>query len=423
MRAETTHTGLTLAAYLALSRFAAPFAESHLRKRLSRGKEVPARWREKLAEPSVARPDGPLVWMHAVGLGEVLALRGLIAAMTEADPGLSVLVTSSARASGEVFARNAPARAIHQFLPLDTAPLVTRFLDHWRPDLAVWAEQDLWPRFVVETQRRGIPLAMINARMGGRAFASRKRARGMYGDLYRRFDLLAAQDEVTASHLCALAPGLTVAVTGSLKATAPTLADAPDRAALVGALAARDIWLVASSHAEDEAVALAVEAARPAASLLILAPREPSRLDAIRAACAGAGLPAAQRSNGEVPDGATRVWIADSFGEMGLWYRLARAALIGGSFGPVEGHNPWEAVRLGCPVLHGPKVANFAADYAALTQAEAVRPVTSAGEITAALSSPVLAAMAARASDLQAKADAGLGAIRDRLLALMPGAQ
>jgi 3-deoxy-D-manno-octulosonic-acid transferase len=157
------------------------------------------------------------------------------------------------------------------------------------------------------------------------------------------------------------------------------------------------------------------------AGLLILVPRLPDRRAEIAAACAVRGLKCRLRSEGGLPDAETQVWIADSFGEMGLWYRLARAALIGGSFGTVEGHNPWEAIRLGVPVLHGPRTANFAADYAMLEAAGACRTVASAEALRVALSDPGLAPMADRASGVQRLADAGLAESRDRLLAMIGG--
>jgi 3-deoxy-D-manno-octulosonic-acid transferase len=405
--------------YLAATRVWGVRAWKHIERRRLKGKEHRDRWREKAADAMADRPAGTVVWMHAVGLGEVLALRGLIEAMAEARPDLTFLVTSSARASGEVFERNRPVNTIHQYLPLDTPVFRRRFLDHWRPALSVWAEQDLWPGFVVEVARRGIPLAMINARMGERAFRSRMRARSLYADLYRRFGLILAQDETTAGHIRSLAPGVEVSVTGSLKAACSPLADQPERGALELALAGRQIWLCGPSHAEDEAVAL--EAATDLPSLLILVPRLPDRRAEIVAACEARGLRCQLRSEGGVPKADTQVWIADSFGEMGLWYRVAAAALIGGSFGAVDGHNPWEAVRLGVPVLHGPRTGNFKADYAALEQAGACRKVRSAEELRAALLDPSLSAMAVRASGVQRLADAGLAESRDRLLAMVGG--
>lgn len=423
---DTAPKGALLRLYLAVSRAAAPLAARHLRKRLARGKEVPDRWREKLGEASLPRPGGPLVWMHAVGLGEVLALRGLIAAMAEMRPDLNFLVTSSARASGEVFARNRPPRTVHQFLPLDSGPLVRRFLDHWHPDLSVWAEQDLWPGLVVETHARGIPLAMVNARMNARAFAARRRVRRLYADLYARFALIAAQDAATAEHLRALAPGCTVMVMGSLKAACAPLADSADRATLDFRLAGRRLWCAASTHPGDEAVVLAAQARRFAndpAALLVLAPRLPARAAEILAAIGAAGLACASRSAGGIPGPADAVFLADSFGEMGLWYRLCPVSVIGGSFGAVGGHNPWEAASLGSAILHGPDTANFAPDYAALTAARAARCVGGVDELLAALDAPDLAAMAARAAEVQRQASDGVALIGDRLLRLLPVAR
>ncbi|PZQ95708.1 MAG: 3-deoxy-D-manno-octulosonic acid transferase [Cereibacter sphaeroides] len=416
-------TGPLLRLYLAFSRAVTPLAERHLRKRLTRGKENPDRWREKLGEASEARPEGALVWMHAVGLGEVLALRGLIEEMAALRPDLNFLVTSSARASGEVFARNRPANTQHQYLPLDCPPLITRFLDHWRPDLSVWAEQDLWPAFVVETARRGISLAMVNARMNARAYASRRRAGRLYGDLLARFTTIAAQDQDTATHLRALSGRSDVAVAGSLKAACAPLADhAEERARLRTALAGRELWLAASTHPPDEAVVLAEQARRfagDAASLLIIAPRLPDRRDEIMAACRAAGLGVAQRSLGQVPESGDAVWLADSFGEMGLWYRLAPVSLIGGGFGATGGHNPWEAASLGSAILHGPDTANFAADYAQLELASATRTVTGPDDLSVALDSGDLARMAERASAVQAEARLGATATARELIALL----
>jgi 3-deoxy-D-manno-octulosonic-acid transferase len=193
-----------------------PLAAPILRYRLSRGKEDPARWREKLGEPTARRPGGRLAWLHAVGLGEVLALRGLIAEMADRAPDLSFLVTSTARSAALATARNLPPRTIHQFLPLDLPGPRRRFLDHWRPDLSVWAEQDLWPGLVADTAARGIPLALVNARMNAASYRRRASARGLYAQLLRSFDLVAAQDEGTARHLEALGAFAPVPVLGSL---------------------------------------------------------------------------------------------------------------------------------------------------------------------------------------------------------------
>jgi 3-deoxy-D-manno-octulosonic-acid transferase len=400
----------------------APFA---LRRRLAHGKEDPARWREKLSETSVPRPEGPLVWLHAVGLGEVMALRGLILELSARRADLSFLITSTARSSAEVMAANLPPRTVHQFLPLDAPRFVALFLDHWRPDLSIWAEQDLWPSFVRETYARGIPLALVNARMNDRAGKSRARAGRLYSDLYARFRLIAAQDEASAKALEALgAPG-PVLRHASLKVTSPPLAADPAKLeALAAALGGRPRWCLGSSHPEDEAVALAaLRAMRDAGdrALLIIAPRRIERGAAVADAARAAGFRVALRSAGEGPEDCD-VYIADTFGEMGLWYRLCDRVLMGGSFGPVEGHNPWEPARLGAAVLHGPRTANFSADYAALDAAGSALPVADAEAVAEALASD-LSAMGARGRAMAEKGSSDIADLADRLVALLPEVQ
>lgn len=410
--------GLLLRACLLAARAIPLIAPALLRRRLARGKELPDRYREKLGMPGQPRPEGRLIWLHAVGLGEVMALRGLIAALADLAPDVAFLVTSGTRGSAEVFGANLPARCRHQFLPLDGPAYLDRFLDHWRPDLAIWAEQDLWPGAVVATARRGIPLALVNARMNAAALHRRMRWRGLYAELFAHFGLIAAQDPASVAHLTAL--GATgVRVTGAFKAAAPPLAADPQmldqaRAALAGRLP----LLLASSHPEDEAVAL--DAFRqisgdPRQPVLLTAPRDPKRGAEIAGKAAALGLTTARRSAGQGPEAAD-VWIVDTLGEMGLWCRLCPVTLVGGTFGPTEGHNPWEPAALGSAILHGPRVANFAADFAMLDGAGAARLITPETLAAAFLSDP--APMAARAQELSRAAQGGLAPLAADLLAL-----
>lgn len=403
---------LALAAYLAASRAIPLVAPTLLRRRLARGKESPDRWREKLGEPSVPKPQGTVIWLHAVGLGETLALRGLIAALAARAPGVEFLVTSTTRASAEVFGQNLPERTRHQFLPLDAPGYLSRFLDHWRPALSIWAEQDLWPGAVAAADARGIPLALVNARMNTAAFARRNRQRALFADLFSRFRLIAAQDEVTARHLTQLGAG-GVRTTGSIKAAAPALMADPQRlAAAREALAGRRPVLLASSHAEDESILFTALRAKPG-PLCIVAPRDPHRGPQIAARAAEFGLTATLRSAGQGPT--SDLWIVDTFGEMGLWYRLCPVSLIGGTYGPTEGHNPWEPAALGSAVLHGPRVANFASDFATLHQSGAaldVQPEALGAALTADHT-----AMAARAQTISDRAQGALDPLaRDLLL-------
>lgn len=408
-----TRPSLALAAYLAASRAIPVIAPALLRRRLAQGKELPDRWQEKLGLPGQARPEGPLVWLHAVGLGETLALRGLIATLAAQAPHLQFLVTSTTRASAEVFGQNLPPRTIHQFLPLDAPGYLARFLDHWRPALSVWAEQDLWPGAVAAADARGIPLALVNARMNAEAHARRNRHRALFADLLSRFRLIAAQDAATAQHLEAL--GATgVSVTGAFKAAAPPLsADPRSLAAAREALAGRAPGLLASSHPEDESALFTALQARPR-PLILIAPRDPQRGAEIAARAAEHGLTSTRRSAGQGPTAS--LWIVDTFGEMGLWYRLCPMTLVGGTFGPTEGHNPWEPAALGSAILHGPRIANFAADFTALHQAGAALPVMP--ETLAAALAADHAAMADRARALSDAAQGSLAPLAADLLAL-----
>lgn len=412
---------LWLGSYRAASALLPLAAPALLRRRLRQGKEDPLRWREKLGEPSQPRPPGRLVWMHAVGLGEVLALRGLIAAMAARDAGLSFLVTSTARSSAQVMAANLPPRTTHQFLPLDAAPYLRRFLDHWRPGLSVWAEQDLWPGAVAAVAARGIPLALVNARMNDAAFARRRRAAGLFRAVLGQFALVTAQEDTSARHLTALgARG--VQVMPSLKSAAPPLAcDTAELARLQAALAGRRVWAAVSTHAGDEGVAfpahLSVTARDPGACL-VLAPRVPARTEEIARVAQGFGLAVARRSMGQ--GAGAGVYLADTFGELGLWLRLAPVALVGGGFG-IGGHNPWEAAALGCAVLHGPGVANFAPDYAAFHAARAARVVVDAAALADALDDPALGEMAARGHALWRQGAGQVDGLAERLCAMVAG--
>ncbi|WP_281985157.1 3-deoxy-D-manno-octulosonic acid transferase [Thalassorhabdomicrobium marinisediminis] len=401
-----------------------PLAAPVLRRRLTRGKEDPERWREKLGEATQERPDGPLVWLHGVGVGEAMALRGLIQRMADARPDLRFLVTSTARSSGEVIARNLPPRTQHQYLPLDLPRPVASFLDHWRPDLAVWSDQEVWPRLAVELARRGIPQAYVAARITEASARARARFGQAYGDLYGLMDRLHAQDPGTAAHLRALVgKRAEVRVSGSLKAAAAPLAVAPEaQAAFEAALAGRRCWVLASSHPADEPLALAAQQAVRAAdpeALLVIAPRDVARGGAIAQAAQAAGFATGLRSADALPDAGTAVYVADTFGELGLWYRSCPVALIGGTFDAVEGHNPWEAVSLGAAVLHGPRVANFAMDFMMLQEASGARLVQSADQIAAAVLSPDTADMRAAATAVQADMARGVAAITQDLLALL----
>lgn len=361
-----------LATYLLASRLAAPLAPALLRHRLARGKEDAARLAERLGRTAEPRPDGRLVWMHGASVGEAVSLLPLISALSEADPSLRVLVTTGTVTSAHRLRRDLPSFALHQFVPVDTAGAVRRFLDHWQPDLAIWVESEFWPRLMVETNDRGIPMMLVNARVSARSATRWQRFRGMARRLVRLFERIVTQDAPTRARLIAMgADPDRVREGGNLKMLAlPLQVDEATLEVFRDALAGRPVWLAASTHAPEEEIVLAAhrQMARDLPGLLtIIAPRHPERATEMARWLEREGIEFARHSGSDLPGPSTEVYLADTLGEMGLWLRLAPVAFIGGSLADMGGHNPFEPAELAVAILHGPHVENFAPAYAALT--------------------------------------------------------
>lgn len=358
---------ISLRLYRGGSALLAPFVGVFLRRRAARGKEEPTRLGERRGEATQRRPAGRLAWMHGASVGEALSL--LPVAERLVQRGLTVLITSGTVTSARLIERRLPAGAIHQFVPVDVPRYVRRFLDHWRPDLALIAESELWPNLIVEADRRNIPMVLVNARMSERSFTRWQRLLPMIGALLGRFDLCLAQTADDAERLSRLgAPR--VGVAGNLKFDAPAPPADPLRvSALKGLVGGRPVWVAASTHPGEEEQIVAVHGALQThfpGLLTIIAPRHPQRGGDIAAIAADAGLRAAMRSRGLEPDGATDVYVADTMGELGLFYRIAPIVFMGGSLVPHGGQNPIEPGKLGAAILHGPHVHNFTEVFAAL---------------------------------------------------------
>jgi len=410
--------------YLKLSPLIRLFARRHLEKRVLRGKEDGLRYREKLGLTDMARPDGPLVWLHAVGVGELLALPALIREMQRLDPALNFLLTSSARTSGQAIEHNLPPNTIHQFLPLDSPHYVKRFLDHWQPQLSVWAERDIWPTFLTELENRCVPLALINGRMSADSARSKRKAGNLFAALYAKFRFIEVQDDESSNSFASLGvPAEKIRVTGTLKAGADALADQPDkRKAMETALAGRPVWLAASTHPEDEVEVFKahkrlLETATN--TCLIVAPRIPDRAKRTLKHAQDQGFQAEIITDSTTDLSGAQIAIVDRIGEMGLWYRLADRCLVGGSFNDVNGHNPYEPARLDCAITHGPNVQNFAEDYAAFHAASGAWLVQNAGELAAALIDPDLLGMRPAAANVAAQGKQVLIRTAQRLVALL----
>ena len=381
---------IALSAYLAFSRNAAGWGARKLSKRLEKGKEDPERLPERMGEASLPRPDGRLIWFHAASVGESLSVLEVIKRLGMHDNSLSFLLTTGTVTSAEILAARLPPNTIHQFIPLDLVPYVRRFLDHWRPDLAVWTESEFWPALITETADRGTPLLLLNARISEKSARRWHAIGGSAKALLQRFTAVQVQDDASAMHLRSLGlPRNRMAVTGTLKeGTPPPPCDEAELARLTESLAGRPLWGAASTHpGEDEIAGEAHHIAQKTRQrlLLILVPRHPERAPAIRDLMAAQGHCVTLRSDCPRPGEECDVYIANTLGEMGLWYRLAPVSFVGGSLVPVGGHNPYEPAALGSAILHGPHVHNFADIYDRLDSAGAAVTVTGTAELGAAL--------------------------------------
>jgi 3-deoxy-D-manno-octulosonic-acid transferase len=396
---------VTPRAYRLLTELGGPLISLYLARRLAAGKEDAARFAERKGSAARPRPPGPMAWIHAASVGEVQSILSLLERLRADRPWLSILVTTGTITSAALCAERLPEGAFHQFVPVDRLPWVRRFLDHWRPDLALWVESELWPNLVGECQRRAIPMVLINGRMSPRSFAGWQRAPNLVRPLLAGFETCFAQSDAEADRFEQLG-ATAVKRAGNLKFDArPLPADAAELERLTRAVGGRPIWLAASTHPGEEASIFAADRrlrrARPDL-LTVLVPRHATRGAEIAAQAASAGLAACRRSAGALPDAGTQLYLADTMGELGLFYRLSGIAFIGGSLVPHGGQNLVEAARLDCAVITGPHTHNFAEVIAEMERARAVTRVTDAEALAAAIES-----LLARPEEREAQSRAG----------------
>ncbi len=370
--------GLTL--WRRLTAALSPLSPLLLQQRAARGKEDRARLDERLGISKIARPAGRLVWVHGASVGESLAALPLVEKLL-AD-GFKVLATSGTVTSATILAARLPKGAIHQYVPLDTPRASRHFLEHWRPDAGLFVESDLWPNLILAAKAQGVRMALINARISERSARRWRRAPKSVQTLLGAFDAVLAQDEEITARFRALGAG-NVQVVGSLKADAPPLAHDPAALATLKAqIGARPVLLAAQTHpGEDETVLPAhdILRARFPNLLTIIVPRHPARGADIAMLC-GTRIPA-RRSLGQPITPETAVYIADTLGELGLFYRAAPFCFIGGTLVAMGGHNPLEPAVLERAILAGPHRSSAASAYDAILGAQAFGTVTSSADI------------------------------------------
>src|SRR5690242_9852879 len=414
---------MTLRFYRGLSSAMMPLAPALIRRRLKLGKEDPERIGERRGITRNTRPHGPLIWIHGASVGEVLAAVALIERLRALN--IRILLTSGTVTSAAIVAKRFPADVIHQYVPYDSPRYVARFLDHWRPSLALFIESDLWPNLILSSAARRLPMVLINGRMSQRSFPRWRRVAGTISALLEKFDICLAQSPTDAERFSTLGCR-NVITTGNLKldVSAPP-ADPAKLERLMSMTRGRPIVVAASTHPGEEEIA--IETHRTLAGffpglLTVIVPRHPDRGNAITRTIAAAGLKFGLRSREELPTGAIDIYVADTMGELGLFYRLSEIVFMGGSLVEHGGQNPIEAVKLGAAIVHGPHVFNFADVYEALDGAGGARCADDAEALTRQLGE-LLADAAVRdrmvAASAQVVEELG-GALERTLAALEP---
>ncbi len=420
--------GLRLKSYQALTGLVRPAVPLLLHVRERSGKEDRARLGERMGQASRPRPQGELIWLHAASVGETNAVLPLIDALARRRPQLNFLLTTGTTTSAALAEKRLGPRTLHQYVPLDAPHYVRKFLDHWRPDLGVFTESDIWPNLVLEASRRDIPLALVNARMSNRSFDRWRRNPGLSLPIFNRFALVLAQNEKLARRFAELGARRCYPV-GNLKIDAPPPpVDRAELERLQQAVRGRPLLVAASTHEGEETVlAAAHRRLRQEAKgfCTIIAPRHPERGLAIAELMKGQGLNVAQRSLGALPTADCDVYVADTMGELGTLYALAPIAFIGGSLVERGGQNPIEAVGHSAVVLTGPHWENFRDAYQALLRHRGALEVRKADDIADAVSRLLrdeaeLARMRAGAAAALASLSGALARTVDALLTHLP---
>ena len=372
--------------YYQLMKRADRHVERRLRSRLLMGKEDPERLEERLGISLAERPTGNLIWFHAASVGESLSLVELIKRISSSQPDYNFLITTGTITSAKLILSRLPSNAVHQYIPVDTPKAVEKFLDRWRPSLAIWTESEFWPNLISFTSARDIPMILINARISEKSYRRWRFFKKSLKNLIEKFNYSLIQDEKTVKYFSKIGiSSNNFELTGTLKEGSAALPHSEiEQVEISKQILNRPVWLAASTHeGEEKLIAAAHRHASKASQglLLIIVPRHPERGLEIASILTKENFKICLRSRKDKISSDTQIYIADTLGELGLWYRVAPVSFVGGSFVPIGGHNPFEPAALGSAILHGPYVENFKEIYNRLNVAGAAVKIEEASEL------------------------------------------
>ncbi|MHC1549948.1 lipid IV(A) 3-deoxy-D-manno-octulosonic acid transferase [Phyllobacterium sp. K27] len=353
-----------------------PVVGAYVAFRASKGKEERGRQGERYGVASVARPAGPLVWVHAASVGETSAVTPLVEAIVEM--GIHVVLTTGTVTSAKMVQDRLGDRVIHQYVPLDLKPAVDRFLTHWQPDLAVICESEIWPMTILELGTRRVPQVLVNGRLSDRSFAAWNKRASIAEALFENLAHVVAQSDVDGERFRTLG-ARPVTVSGNLKVdTAVPPVDNSQLAVLQGMIGSRKTWTAISTHQGEEEIVAQVHQmlkARHRDLLTILVPRHPDRAAEVAAQIEAMGMRVALRSRNDPIEPETDIFIGDTIGDMGLYLRMAEIAFVGRSLTAQGGQNPLEPAMLKSAILSGRNVQNFRDSYQRLIKNGAAKLV------------------------------------------------
>jgi 3-deoxy-D-manno-octulosonic-acid transferase len=352
---------MILTLYRLLTRLAGPIIAIYLLKRKRAGKEDSARFKERFGYASLQRPNGQLVWIHAASVGEALSVIPLINKLAGLNNDINFLLTTGTTSSAKMVENRLAKNAFHQYVPIDTIGAVNRFLAHWQPNLALWVESEFWPNLVTKGAK-SCPVILINARISDSSYVKWQRYSSLGKQILGCFSLCLAQSKQDADRLVVLGAA-NVKYEGNIKYDSPPLPfDLLAMDNMVKMIGKRTIWMAASTHPWEEKIIAQIHKNlknQHPDLLTIIAPRHPKRAEEILNDIAPLGLNIAMRSKDEAITKDTDIYLADTLGELGLFYRLSPVVFIGGSLVPRGGQNPLEAARLDCSIIFGPYMYNF----------------------------------------------------------------
>ncbi len=348
--------------YQIITNLALPLIRVYLFIRKLRGKEDKVRFQERLGKASIDRPQGFLIWVHAASVGESLSILPVIESLNKSLQNIHFLITTGTTSSANLINSKLPNKTIHQYIPVDRIPYVKEFLNHWQPNLALWVESEFWPNLIWQTKHY-CPLILVNGRVSDKSFITWQKYKKIIRIILSSFSLCLAQSKQDMERLLYLGAN-NVKYYGNIKYDAKPLAyDQAKLAEFKKIIGNRAVFIAASTHAGEEDIIAKTHKKLKSEYpnlLTILIPRHPKRKDEIIHQILTYNLIVKIRSENNIIDNKTDIYLADTIGEMGIFYRLGEIVFIGGSLIKHGGQNPLEPARIGVAIITGPYTFNFA---------------------------------------------------------------